>query len=190
MKRIFDLLSSVIGFLLLLPVFIVISIIIKISMPGEVLFRQYRIGRYGKPFKMVKFRTMTMSNEGSTVTVSGDRRITRTGKFLRKYKIDELPGLWNVILGDMSLVGPRPDVPGYADKLEGEAKEILKLRPGITGPASLKYRNEEEILASVADPIAYNNEVIFPDKVKINLEYLRKNNLAGDIKIIFRTFFS
>lgn len=154
---------------------------------GPILFKQKRIGRFGKLFTMVKFRTMTVNHNGSSVSVKGECRITPFGSYLRKYKLDELPELWNVLKGDMSFVGPRPDVPGYADKLVGEERRILELRPGITGPASLKYANEEEILTNVADPIKYNDEVIYPDKVRLNLEYLRTQSFWGDIKIIFYT---
>ena len=132
-------------------------------------------------------RSMTVGHGGSSVSVAGESRITPLGAKLRKYKLDELPELWNVLIGDMSFVGPRPDVPGYADKLEGEARAILKLKPGITGPASLKYRNEEEILAQQPDPIKYNDEVIYPDKVRINLEYLRHWSFWLDIKVIVHT---
>lgn len=132
---------------------------------------------------------MVENHDGRVITVKGDNRITPLGVRLRKYKLDELPELWNVLKGDMSFVGPRPDVPEYADKLTGEAREILKLRPGITGPATLKYANEEEILAKVDDPVKYNDEVIFPDKVKINHEYLKNHTLLGDVKIIFKTVF-
>jgi lipopolysaccharide/colanic/teichoic acid biosynthesis glycosyltransferase len=132
---------------------------------------------------------MTVSHSGSSISVAGESRITPLGAILRKYKLDELPELWNVLIGDMSFVGPRPDVPGYADKLEGEDRLILKLRPGITGPASLKYANEEDILAQVKDPIKYNDEVIFPDKVKINLDYYYHHTFIGDIKLIFQTVF-
>jgi len=158
-------------------------------MHGVVFFRQERIGQNGKLFKVIKFRTMSENNSGSVVTVKGDSRITPLGTKLRKYKLDELPELWNVLKGEMSLVGPRPDVPGYADNLIGESREILNLRPGITGPATLKYSNEEEILASVSDPVKYNDDVIFPDKVRINLEYIHNHGLIGDIKIILKTVF-
>lgn len=190
MKRMFDLVVSTVGLILVFPLLFIIAIFIKATMPGKVLFYQDRVGRYGKTFRMVKFRSMRQSHDKNTVTVIGDNRITPTGRFLRKYKLDELPELWNVIKGDMSLVGPRPDVPGFADKLEGEAAEILKLRPGITGPASLKYHNEEELLASCEDPATYNREVIFPDKVKINLAYVQKNSLLGDLVIIIKTIFA
>jgi len=165
-----------------------VALLIAIKMPGgPVLFRQKRVGQYGELFTMVKFRSMTVAHGGSSISVAGEARITPLGAKLRKYKLDELPELWNVLIGDMSFVGPRPDVPGYADKLVGEDREILQLKPGITGPASLKYRNEEEILASVEDPISYNDEVIFPDKVRINREYMEEWSFWGDIRIIFKT---
>lgn len=158
-------------------------------MPGPVFFTQQRIGQHGKLFTMIKLRTMTVNHGGSSISVKGESRITPLGAKLRKYKLDELPGLWNVLIGDMSFVGPRPDVPGYADKLEGDDRKVLLLKPGITGPASLKYRNEEEILAQQDDPIKYNDEVIYPDKVRINLEYLEKQNFWLDLKIILKTVF-
>ena len=162
--------------------------LIHVKMPGgPAIFTQQRIGRDGKPFTMYKFRSMTVGHGGSSVSVAGESRITPLGAKLRKYKLDELPELWNVLIGDMSFVGPRPDVPGYADKLQGEDRLILNLRPGITGPASLKYKNEEEILAQVEDPQKYNDEVIYPDKVKINLEYYYHHSLMGDIKLIIQT---
>lgn len=189
-KRTFDLLASFFGLLLLLPVLLIISLLIKIKMPdGPIIFKQKRIGRFGKLFTMVKFRTMTVNHSGSSISVKGEHRITPFGSFLRKYKLDELPELWNVFIGDMSFVGPRPDVPGYADKLIGEERKILELRPGITGPASLEYANEEELLSNVADPIKYNDEVIYPNKVRLNLEYLRTQTFWGDIIIIFHTIF-
>ena len=130
-----------------------------------------------------------MNRGGSSVSVAGEKRITPLGAFLRKYKLDELPELWNVFIGDMSFVGPRPDVPGYADKLQGKEKDILLLKPGITGPATLKYRNEEELLAQQPNPQQYNDEVIYPDKVRINLDYLKNHTLLGDIQIILQTIF-
>ncbi len=181
---------SAAGIIVLLPVFIVIALLIKVKMPdGPVLFRQKRIGLNGGAFTMYKFRSMTVNNHGSFVTVAGDSRVTPFGAFLRKYKLDELPELWNVFIGDMSFVGPRPDVPGYADKLTGENRKILQLKPGITGPSTLKYANEEKLLASVSDPVRYNEEVIFPDKVKINLEYLEHYSFLLDLKILLKTIF-
>ena len=155
---------------------------------GPVFFRQLRVGRNGRLFKIYKFRTMVSEHSGSTISVAGESRITPMGEVLRKYKIDELPALLNVLKGEMSFVGPRPDVPGYADSLIGEDRLILKLRPGITGPASLKYSNEEEVLTKVEDPQKYNDEVIFPDKVRINLHYYYNRTFFGDIKIILNTF--
>lgn len=188
LKWIFDRVIALIGLIVLLPVFLVVGILIKIKMPdGPILFRQKRVGKRGRIFTMVKFRSMVVSHSGSSVSVTGESRIPPLGAKLRKYKLDELPELWNVLIGDMSFVGPRPDVPGFADKLVGEEREILQLRPGITGPASLKYRNEEEILASVDDPIRYNAEVIYPDKVRINLDYLRHWSFSRDLKYIVQT---
>ena len=188
LKLIFDKVVSFLGLLFLWPVLIVVAVLIKIKMPGgSVLFKQQRVGQNGKLFTMVKFRSMIVNHSGSTVSVAGESRITPLGAKLRKYKLDELPELWNVLKGDMSFVGPRPDVPGYADKLEGEDRRILELKPGITGPASLKYRNEEELLALQSNPKEYNDTVIYPDKIKINLYYYRNYSFVTDIKIIFCT---
>ncbi len=190
LKFLFDRIVALFGLMVLWPVLLIVAILIKIKMPGgPVIFTQKRVGRNGKLFTMYKFRSMTVSHSGSSISVAGESRITPLGAVLRKYKLDELPELWNVLIGDMSFVGPRPDVPGYADKLEGEDRLVLKLRPGITGPASLKYANEEEILAQVANPQQYNDEVIFPDKVKINLDYYYNHTFIGDIKLIFQTVF-
>ena len=190
MKRLFDLTASLIGLIVLFPIFIFVSVLVKTSSEGPVFFVQKRIGKNGKVFQIIKFRSMAViQSSDSTISIKGDVRITKTGAFLRKYKLDELPELFNVLRGDMSIVGPRPDVSGYADKLEGEDVLILELRPGITGPASLKYANEEEILALQEDPVKYNYEVIYPDKVKLNLHYYYNNNLWIDIKIIFATIF-
>tara|TARA_Y100000813_G_scaffold57151_1_gene40154 strand:- start:2866 stop:3453 length:588 start_codon:yes stop_codon:yes gene_type:complete len=189
-KRFFDLTSSFIGILVLLPLILVISIVIKLDSKGPVFFKQKRIGKDGKLFTMIKFRSMSVVQKSkSTVSVKGDVRITKVGALIRKYKFDELPELWNVLLGQMSIVGPRPDVKGFADELQGEDRLILELRPGITGPASLKYANEEELLSHQENPEKYNNEVIFPDKVRINLDYYYNQNLILDLKIIFATIF-
>lgn len=188
-KYIFDRIVSLIGLLCLWPVLLIVAILIKIKMPGPVFYTQKRVGLNGKLFKMYKFRTMKVGNYQSSISVAGESRLTPIGVKLRKYKLDELPELWNVLIGDMSFVGPRPDVPGYADNLEGEDRLILKLRPGITGPASLKYANEEEILAACKDPINYNDKIIFPDKVKINLDYYYHHTFFGDLKLIFQTIF-
>lgn len=191
LKLIFDKVASFGGLLFLWPLLIIVAVLIRIKMPGgPALFKQKRVGQFGKLFTMYKFRSMTVGHGGSSVSVAGENRITPFGAKLRKYKIDELPELWNILIGDMSFVGPRPDVPGYADKLVGLDKEILNLKPGITGPASLKYRNEEEILALQSNPQKYNDEVIFPDKVKINLNYLHNRTFWGDIKIILNTVFN
>ena len=148
LKFLFDRIVSFFGLIVLFPVMLIVAVFIRIKMPGgPVLFKQKRVGKDGKLFIMVKFRTMTVNHGGSSVSVAGENRITPLGAKLRKYKLDELPELWNVLKGDMSFVGPRPDVPGYADQLKGEDREVLKLRPGITGPASLKYRDEEEQIA-------------------------------------------
>lgn len=190
LKWIFDRLVSLIGLLCLWPILLVVAILIRAKMSGgPVLFKQKRVGKDGKLFTMVKFRSMTVAHSGSSVSVAGEARITPLGAKLRKYKLDELPELWNVLKGDMSFVGPRPDVPGYADKLEGDDRRMLQLRPGITGPASLKYRDEEELLAKVDNPIEYNDKVIFPDKVSINLYYLDHYSFWQDIYMILCTIF-
>ncbi len=187
MKRLIDIILSFFGIIIFSPVFIVIAIIIKVTSDGSIFFVQKRVGQHAKIFKMFKFRTMLNNSDPNTVSVLGDERITPFGAILRKYKLDELPELINVLLGDMSFVGPRPDVPGYADLLTGDDRNILKLRPGITGPASIKYSNEEEILSKKENPIEYNNNIIYPDKVRLNLEYYYNNSIWVDIKIIFTT---
>lgn len=188
LKYIFDRAMAFIGLLILWPGLLVVAILIKVKMPGgPVIFKQKRVGRDGKLFTMYKFRSMTVGHGGSSVSVAGESRITPLGAKLRHYKLDELPELWNVLIGDMSFVGPRPDVPGYADQLKGADRDVLKLRPGITGPASLKYRDEEDLLAGKEDPQKYNDEVIFPDKVRINLYYLHHYSFLKDIEMIFCT---
>ena len=208
-KWLFDRIMAAIGLLVLWPVLAVVAILIKVKMPGgPVLFVQKRVGKGGKLFDCHKFRTMTVKHDGSTVSVAGDRRITPLGAKLRHYKLDELPGLWDVLIGNMSFVGPRPDVPGYADQLQGDDRDVLKLRPGITGPATLKYRLEDEMLADVRNlmlesryiPIAqiaamsdqelaewYNDHVIYPDKVRLNCYYYRHYSFAKDIQMIVCT---
>lgn len=188
LKFLFDRLMALIGLLILWPLLLVVAILIRVKMPGgPVIFKQKRVGLNGRLFTMYKFRSMTVGHGGSSVSVAGESRITPLGAKLRHYKLDELPELWNVLIGDMSFVGPRPDVPGYADQLKGEDREVLKLRPGITGPASLKYRDEEDLLAEQANPQKYNDEVIFPDKVRINLYYLHHYSFIKDIEMIFCT---
>lgn len=188
LKFIFDRGMAAVGLMVLWPVLAVVAVMVKVKMPGgPVIFRQNRVGRGGRLFTMYKFRSMTVGHGGSSVSVAGESRITPLGAVLRRYKLDELPELWNVLIGDMSFVGPRPDVPGYTDRLQGADRDILKLRPGITGPASLKYRDEEELLAAQPDPQRYNDEVIFPDKVRINLYYYHHYSFIKDIEMIFCT---
>ena len=202
LKWIFDRLVSFIGLLFLWPLLIVVAIIIKVKMPGgPVIFTQKRVGKDGKIFTCHKFRSMTVKHSGSSVSVAGDSRITPLGATLRHYKIDELPGLWDVMIGNMSFVGPRPDVPGYADKLKGDDNIVLKLRPGITGPATLKYRLEDEMISDYVTQkqkegdtrsvqvIAeeYNDNVIYPDKERINKYYYKHYSFIKDIQIIFCT---
>ena len=202
LKWIFDRVVALIGLLFLWPVLLVVAIMVKVKMPGgPAFFVQKRVGKGGKLFDCHKFRTMTVKHNGSTVSVAGDSRITPFGAILRHYKLDELPGLWDVLIGNMSFVGPRPDVPGYADKLTGDDRDVLKLRPGITGPATLKYRLEDEMISDyVAKRQAegdkrpmqviateYNDNVIYPDKVRINCYYYRNYSFWKDIEMIFAT---
>lgn len=188
LKFFFDRVMALIGLLFLWPLLLVVAVLIRVKMPGgPVFFTQQRVGRNGRLFTMYKFRSMTVGHGGSSVSVAGESRITPLGAKLRHYKLDELPELWNVLIGDMSFVGPRPDVPGYADQLIGKDRDVLKLRPGITGPASLKYRDEEDLLAKQPDPQEYNDKVIFPDKVRINLYYLHHYSFIKDIQMIFCT---
>lgn len=196
-KILFDKFFALFGLIMLSPIYLIVAILIKVKMPGPILFCQKRVGQHGRLFTVYKFRSMTVSKKAETVGKSSkdatsiaaeeQSRITPLGEKLRKYKLDELPELWNVLTGDMSFVGPRPDVPGYADKLEGKDRDILKLKPGITGPASLKYRNEEELLAKVYNPKQYNDEIIYPDKVRINLYYLNHYSFMKDIQMIICT---
>ena len=187
-KFIFDRLMALIGLLCLWPLLIVLAILIKVKMPGgPAFFTQKRVGRHGRLFTIHKFRSMAVSHDNSSVSIAGEDRITSLGATLRKYKLDELPELWDVLIGNMSFVGPRPDVPGYADMLTGDDRRMLELRPGITGPASLKYRDEEELLAKVDNPIEYNDKVIFPDKVRFNLYYLDHYSFLKDIQMILCT---
>lgn len=186
-KYIFDRSMALVAGVLLFPLLFLVALGIRLSSQGPVFFRQKRVGKDGHLFTIIKFRTMRINDGSNTVTAVGDARITPIGAFLRKWKLDELPELYNILIGDMSFVGPRPDVPGYADLLKGNDRKILALRPGITGPASLKYYNEEEILAGVGNPQEYNDTVIFPDKVRINLKYLERCSLMEDLKIIIYT---
>lgn len=189
-KRAFDLFFAILGLFLTSVIIFIAWLFATIDTRKNGFFIQDRVGRDGRLFRVLKIRTMRdVRGVGTTVTRSGDPRITSLGTFLRRTKIDELPQLWNIILGDMSFVGPRPDVPGFADTLQGEERAMLSIRPGITGPATLKYRNEEEMLAGHDDPEAYNREVIWPDKVRINLEYIRNWSLRGDLQYILQTVF-
>lgn len=190
MKRIFDILVSGIGLLCLSPLLLIVAIWIKLDSPGPVFYRQVRVGRYNKDFRIFKFRSMRIgSDKGSLVTIGGrDPRITRSGYFIRKFKIDELPQLINVLVGDMSLVGPRPEVRHYVNYWTPEQMHVLDVRPGITDPASIKYRNENELLAQAKDPEKYYIEVIMQEKIKLYLEYAEKSSFWYDIKLIFQTF--
>lgn len=215
LKWIFDRVVALLGLAVLWPVLLVTAILVKVKMPGgPVFFVQKRVGKGGKLFKCHKFRTMTVNHNGSTVSVAGDSRITPFGAKLRHYKLDELPGLWDVLIGHMSFVGPRPDVPGYADRLSGPDRDVLKLRPGITGPATLKYRVEDEMIAGFVSDIKagrneqvkafaelpdfslmsdqeiavwYNDNVIYPDKVRLNCYYCRHYSFMKDIEMILAT---
>ena len=227
LKWIFDRVVALIGLLVLWPVLLIVAVLVKMKMPGgPAFFVQKRVGKDGKLFNCHKFRTMTVKHNGSTVSVAGDSRITPLGAKLRHWKLDELPGLWDVLIGNMSFVGPRPDVPGYADKLEGEDRDVLKLRPGITGPATLKYRLEDEYLANARELVCglpltvdsekktddslpfivngatkeefdkmsdqeiavwYNDNVIYPDKVRLNCYYYRHYSFIKDIQMIVCT---
>lgn len=189
LKRLFDFLCSLIGLIILSPVLIIVSILIKLDSSGPVLFKQVRVGKDEKPFKILKFRTMVVDAEkrGKQITVGQDSRITRVGSFLRKYKLDELPQLINVFVGDMSLVGPRPEVPKYTQYYTKEQKRIFEVRPGITDYASIKYRNENEILGKSEDPEKTYIEEVMQDKLNINFEYIDKRSVIEDIFIIFNT---
>ena len=202
LKYFFDRIASFLGLLFLWPVLLIVAILIKMKMPGgPAFFVQKRVGKGGKLFNCHKFRTMTVKHNGSTVSVAGDSRITPLGAKLRHYKLDELPGLWDVLIGNMSFVGPRPDVPGYADKLVGDDRDVLKLRPGITGPATLKYRLEDEMISEYVKQkqaagdtrsmqeiaVEYNDEVIYPDKVRLNCYYYRHYSFIKDFQMILCT---
>lgn len=202
LKWLFDRIVAFFGLLMLWPVLGIVAILVKVKMPGgPAFFIQKRVGKDGKLFKCHKFRTMTVKHNGSTVSVAGDSRITPLGAKLRHWKLDELPGLWDVFIGNMSFVGPRPDVPGYADKLVGDDRDVLKLRPGITGPATLKYRLEDEMISAYVAQrhaagdtrpmqeiaVEYNDKVIYPDKVRLNCYYYRHYSFIKDIQMIFCT---
>ena len=201
LKPVFDRIVSFIGLLIIWPLLIVIALLVRVKIGKPVFFVQERIGKGGKPFKIHKFRTMEVGYDESPVSIAGEERITPLGAKLRHYKLDELPELWDVLIGNMSFVGPRPDVPGYADQLQGDDRDVLKLRPGITGPATLKYRLEDEMIADYVaqkqqqgDPrdaqaiaVEYNDSVIYPDKVRLNCYYYRNYSFWMDIKMLFAT---
>lgn len=189
MKRVFDIFFSVIGLLLLLWLFVIVAVWIRLDSRGPVFYRQTRVGKDGREFRIFKFRTMRAdADKGSLITIGGcDSRITRAGLFLRRTKIDELPQLINVLLGDMSFVGPRPEVRRYVDLYTPEQLHVLDVRPGITDPASIKYRNENEILGSVGDPYRYYVDVIMQDKLALSLQYIEEQSLIGDLKLIWET---
>ena len=188
-KRIFDFFAALIGIIILSPIFIIVSIAIKLDSPGNIMFLQKRVGKCGKEFDIFKFRTMVTNAErlGKQITVGKDNRITKVGAFLRKYKIDELPQLFNVLKGDMSLVGPRPEVPKYVALYNEEQKKVLSVRPGITDLASSKYSDENDILGKVENPEEYYINVIMKDKLSLNLEYIEKSNLFFDISLVIKT---
>lgn len=188
LKRSFDVLGAAGGLLLTFWLIALAWLLATLDTRQNGFFIQERVGQHGRRFRVVKIRTMRpAAGVTTTVTTGRDPRITPVGRFLRRTKIDELPQLFNVLLGQMSFVGPRPDVPGFADRLEGEERAMLSLKPGITGPATLAYRDEEELLTEQADPERYNREVIWPDKVRLNLEYIRRWSLLGDIRYIWQT---
>jgi lipopolysaccharide/colanic/teichoic acid biosynthesis glycosyltransferase len=187
-KRTFDVVFSLLGILLLWPVIALCWLVAAIETRGNGFFIQRRIGRHGAGIAVYKIKTMYPTKETrSAITVGNSAAISKSGRFFRRYKLDELPQLFNVLCGDMSLVGPRPDVAGYADRLEGDDRVILSLRPGITGPASIKYKNEEALLAEVDDPVSLNDNVIWPDKVNINKAYLLNYSLRRDLAYIAKT---
>ena len=187
-KRLFDVVGSVFGLSVVLFIIFIAWIIAAIETQSNGFFVQQRVGKDSKLFNVIKIKTMKIvKGVETTVTSSNDARITTTGAFFRKTKIDELPQLWNVLVGEMSFVGPRPDVPGYADRLQGEDRIVLSIRPGITGPAQLAYKNEEEVLANQDDAVKYNDEIIWPDKVRINREYIEDYSLVKDFYYIWKT---
>ena len=192
MKRIFDVIASGLGLLVLSPLFLILAIWIKMDSKGPVFYRQVRVGRYNKDFKIFKFRSMRVgSDKGSLVTIGGhDPRITRSGYFIRKFKLDEFPQLINVFVGDMSLVGPRPEVRHYVDYWTPEQMHVLDVRPGITDPASIKFRNENELMEKAEDPEKYYIEVIMQEKIRLYLQYVNHHSFWGDIGLIFKTFWT
>lgn len=190
MKRLFDIIASGLGLLILSPLFLVVAVWVKLDSPGPVFYKQIRVGRNNKDFFLYKFRSMRVgSDKKGLITVGGhDPRVTRSGYYIRKYKLDEFPQLINVFKGDMSLVGPRPEVRKYVDLYTPEQMRVLDVRPGITDLASIRYRNENELLEQASDPEQYYRDVVMQDKLRINLEYVRNHSFLGDIRLIFNTF--
>ncbi len=190
MKRLFDIVASGLGLIVLSPLFLILAIWIKLDSKGPVFYRQVRVGYKNKDFRIFKFRSMRVgADKGSLVTIGGhDPRVTRSGYFIRKFKFDELPQLINVFLGDMSLVGPRPEVRHYVDYWTPEQLHVLDVRPGITDPASIKFRNENELMEKAENPEKYYIEVIMQEKIKLYLEYVEKHSFLYDIGLIFKTF--
>lgn len=190
MKRLFDFIVSFFGILVLLPLGICVSLFIKLTDKGPIFFRQKRVGRNGKEFRIFKFRTMYIRKDNDSLITIGDKdpRVTPIGHILRKSKLDELPQLLNILIGDMSFVGPRPEVPYYVNMYNNEQKKVLNVRPGITDPASILYRNESELLRNCDNPEETYIKTIMPDKLKINLEYIQKSSFFYDLKLIFQTF--
>lgn len=191
LKRSFDILTSFIGLVIFFPFIFLIAFVAFLDTKANGFYSDFRIGRKGKAFRMYKIRSMRKSPHfpPTSITTSTDSRITPFGRFLRTTKMDELPQLWNVLIGDMSFVGPRPDVPGFSDKLQGEDRIILSIRPGITGSASLAFRNEERLLAQQPDPEKYNREIIWPEKIRLNKAYIQNYSFGRDMKIIWDTIF-
>lgn len=190
MKRLFDIIASGLGLMVLSPLFIILAIWIKLDSKGPVFYRQVRVGWHNKDFRIFKYRSMRVgADKGSLVTIGGrDPRVTRSGYWIRKFKLDELPQLINVFNGDMSLVGPRPEVRHYVDYWTPEQMHVLDVRPGITDPASIKFRNENELMEQAEDPEKYYIEVIMQEKIKLYLEYVEKHSFFYDIALIFKTF--
>ena len=187
-KRLFDFIAALAGLVVLSPLMLVLAVLVRATSPGPALFIQERVGRHGRVFRCAKFRTMgTGAQAQGTVTTAADARVTPLGRWLRRWKLDELPQLWNVLAGRMSFVGPRPDVPGYADRLQGDDRRILELRPGITGLATLLFRDEERLLALAKNPQAFNDAVVYPEKVRLNREYLETGSFWRDLGYVFAT---
>lgn len=186
-RRVIDVVASFLVLLLLTPLLVVLAVLVKCSSPGPVLFGQIRVGENGRQFRLLKFRSMRIGGGGPSVTAGGDSRITSVGAFMRRLKLDELPQFWNVLVGEMSLVGPRPEVPQYVEHYTDRQREVLAARPGITGPTQLEYRNEEELLAGRDDVEKYYIEVVMPAKLEMDLAYIRERTVVSDLRVLLRT---